>query len=163
MPPNSAGGPGIDLSSLQEMMSKSKIELDRNKNFSEVSVEYGGVKIRGTPGSEGLRVQSEVPNPVKPQNSDQLLPTTEKPHHSEAAFKHPISKCRKRLERITHFLRDNAYLKAAIKISFLYIYMNCFLIQPWVNSWNPRIHTWQIGQNRFLSTSLTEKKNFRPP
>jgi hypothetical protein len=67
VPPNSAGRPVIDLNALQEMLSKSKVELDRNNNVSEMRVEYGGVEIRGTPGSEGLRVQLEVPNPVKPQ------------------------------------------------------------------------------------------------
>ena len=163
MPPNSTDGPGIDLNALQEMLSKSKIELDRNNNVSEVSVEYGSVKIRGTPGSEGLRMQLEVPNPVKPQNSDQLLPITNKPPQSKAAFKHPMSKSRKRLERITHFLQDNYYLKVVIKISFLYFYMNCFLIQPWVNSWNPRIHTWKQGLSRFLYTTSTTKKNAGHP
>jgi hypothetical protein len=127
VPPNSPGGPGVDLNALQEMLSKSKIELDRNNNVSEMSFECGGVKIRGTPGGEVLRMQLEVPNPVQPQKPDQ-------PPHSEAASKHPMSKRRKRLDKITHFVQDNVYLKAAIKISFLYFYMNCFLVQPWVNS-----------------------------
>jgi hypothetical protein len=156
VPPNSAGGPGIDLNALQEMLSKSKIELDRNNNVSEMDFEYGGIKIRGTPEGEGIRVQLDVPNPVQAQKPDQ-------PPHSEPAFKHPNSKRRKRLDKITHFVQDNVYLKAAIKIAFLYFYMNCFLVQPWVNSWSPRIHTWKIGDNRYLNSYPTDKKNFKPP